>query len=216
MRKITVVDYGSGNLRNVMRALEHIGAVFEVTSDAGDIGRAERLLLPGVGAFGDCMHTLARLGLTQALIDYMHQDRLYLGICVGMQILFDVGREFGDHRGLGIIPGRVVRIPDKGVGGTPHKAPHVGWGVLQRPPPLESWKNTILEPLESLEGKASAYFVHSYMGVPDDPRHRVANVDYDGIPICAVVRHGNVRGCQFHPEKSGELGLAILQHFLEM
>lgn len=214
--KVTVVDYGAGNLLNVVRALEHLGANVLVTTKSSDIALAERLVLPGVGTFGDCMQSLEQLNLVDALTAYMKADRLFLGICVGMQVMFSVGEEFGQHRGLGIIPGRVVKIPAVGTGGTPHKIPHTGWGMLTRPAHLASWQGTGLSPLEQGVGEASAYFVHSYMGVPENERDRIANVDYDGINICAAVARGNVQGCQFHPEKSGPLGLSILRSFLKL
>lgn len=209
MSAVTVVDYGAGNLLNVVRALEHCGATPVVTASAGPIAEAKKLILPGVGAFGDCMAELKKRGLVAPIIDYAQQGKLFLGICVGMQVMFDMGEEFGEHQGLGIIPGRVVRIPAQGASGQPHKIPHIGWSQLR---PSGEWAST---PLEGNAG-ADAYFVHSYMGVPERPEHWLAEVDYDGIRICAMARKGNSYGCQFHPEKSGPAGLALLQRFLQM
>ncbi len=206
MSIITVVDYGASNLLNVVRALNHCGAQVDVTNQVDVIAAAERLILPGVGAFGDCSAALGRLKLDQPIRDYVATGKPFLGICVGMQVMFDAGEEFGTHSGLGIIPGKVVRIPDMGAGGKAHKIPHIGWDTLL---PTASWQNTIFAPLD----KASVYFVHSYMGMESDLSHRLAEVDYNGVRICAAVKRGNAYGCQFHPEKSGEAGLAILKAF---
>lgn len=215
MNKVTVIDYGAGNLLNVVRALEHCGAQPLVTTTADDIAAAERLILPGVGAFGDCMQALTDLELSDAIKAYIARNRLFLGICVGMQVMFETGEEFGEHAGLGILPGRVVRIPTFAPSGKPHKIPHMGWGSLVHSARHTTWKGTVLEPLEALEGVASTYFVHSYMGMPA-PQHQLANVNYNGIQIAAAVKIGNAYGCQFHPEKSGETGLSILRTFLAM
>jgi len=211
MSNVTVIDYGASNLLNVVRALEHCGATVDVTTTPEPISRATKLVFPGVGTFGDCMKALTERNLTHAIKDYIASGKPFLGICVGMQVMFDVGEEFGEHKGLGIIPGRVVRIPATGANGTPHKIPHIGWSELYHPQ-KQSWNGSLLEPLEGT--KTSAYFVHSYMGVPTNPSDRLADVDYNGIAVCASVRKGNAYGCQFHPEKSGEAGLRILKHFI--
>ena len=211
MTSVTVVDYGAGNLLNVVRALEHCGASPLVTALPGPIRDASRLILPGVGAFGDCMRVLEERGLADGVRDYVVKERLFLGICVGMQVMFDTGEEFGDHAGLGIIPGKVARIPAIGADGTAHKIPHIGWSQLKQPEGV-SWDAT---PLAGNLG-ADMYFIHSYQGMPAQPEHRLADADYDGLKICAMVRKGNSFGCQFHPEKSGKAGLALLQQFLQM
>lgn len=210
MSGVTVIDYGASNLLNVVRALEHCGAKASVTDTPPPVAQASKLIFPGVGTFGDCMMALKERGLIPAIREYIAKDKPFLGICVGMQVMFDAGEEFGEHEGLGIIPGRVVRIPAQGTGGRPHKIPHIGWSALHA---KQSWKDT---PLAPLEGKgASVYFVHSYMGAPSNASHRLADADYNGVTICAAVRRGNAYGCQFHPEKSGEAGLSILKRFLE-
>lgn len=208
---ITVVDYGAGNLLNVTRALEHCGALVDVTQSADAVARATRLVLPGVGAFADCMHALEVRGLVGALKEYLQSGKPFLGICVGMQVMFEVGEEFGEHAGLGFIEGRVQRIPATGKDGRPHKIPHIGWSALK--PASQPWEGSILHPALNV-GDPSVYFVHSYMGVPKDAGDRLADVDYNGIAICAAIRRGNAYGCQFHPEKSGELGLDVLRHFI--
>ena len=209
--RVTVVDYGAGNLLNVVRALEHCGASVEVTQDAGAIARADKLVLPGVGAFGDCMQALQARGVVGAIKAYIASGKPFLGICVGMQVMFEVGEEFGAHAGLGIIKGRVQRIPATGTGGQPHKIPHIGWSALK--PEGQPWEGTIFSHVAA-QADPSVYFVHSYMGVPEDDADRFAYVDYNGVPICAAIKRGNAYGCQFHPEKSGELGLGVLRHFI--
>lgn len=210
MSIITVIDYGASNLLNVVRALEHCGATVQVAATPEPISSATKLVFPGVGTFGDCMGALKQRNLIPAINAYIAGNKPFLGICVGMQVMFDTGEEFGEHDGLGIIPGRVVRIPAQGADGKPHKIPHIGWNELR---PVQPWKGTLLEPLDGTH--TSAYFVHSYMGVPTDASHRLADVDYNGVTVCAAVRRGNAYGCQFHPEKSGEAGLRILNYFVE-
>ncbi|MGE0755304.1 MAG: imidazole glycerol phosphate synthase subunit HisH [Alphaproteobacteria bacterium] len=212
MSKVTVVDYGASNLLNVVRALEHCNADVEVTNHAPTIAQAGKLILPGVGAFSDCSKALADQGLDAAISDYIRSGKLFLGICVGMQILFDSGEEFGTHKGLGIIPGTVVRIPDHGPDGSGHKIPHMGWSDLRKA--HGPWQGTLLAPVEKTDRTVSAYFVHSFMGKPVHAEHILADVDYNGISICAAVHKDNVYGLQFHPEKSGEDGLAILGAFV--
>lgn len=215
MTQVTVVDYGAGNLLNVVRALEHCGAEVLVTATPEPIAHAQRLVLPGVGAFGDCMAALGERKLKGALLEYIHSGKLFLGICVGMQVMFDVGEEFGEHQGLGVIAGRVARIPAVDARGQAHKIPHIGWNTLLHPAGIASWAGTPLAPLEDA-GSRMMYFVHSYRGVPEDASQALANVDYNGVPICAAVRKGNAYGVQFHPEKSGEAGLGILRNFLTL
>ena len=211
MSNVTVIDYGASNLLNVVRALEHCGAQVEVADKPEVIARAAKLVFPGVGAFGGCMQALHARNLASAITDYIASDRPFLGICVGMQVMFEVGEEFGEHKGLGVIKGRVARIPAEGADGTQHKIPHIGWSELQ---PARSWAGTILEPLDN--SKSATYFVHSYRGLPSDSNDCLATVDYDGLSICAAVKRGNAYGCQFHPEKSQKNGFRLLKNFLAL
>jgi glutamine amidotransferase len=210
MPVVALIDYGSGNLRSaekaLMRAAAERGTGHEiiVTSDPAVAGSAERIVLPGVGAFADCMRGLKALpGMVESLrLAVLNRGVPFLGICVGMQLLASVGREFGDHTGLGWIQGEVVRM-------TPSdpslKIPHMGWNelALVRPHPL----------FEGLEANAHAYFVHSYVIRPADPAHILATTDYGG-PFAAAVGRDNIVGTQFHPEKSQNAGLKILGNFL--
>ncbi|MBF0371191.1 MAG: imidazole glycerol phosphate synthase subunit HisH [Magnetococcales bacterium] len=213
MAQVTVVDYGAGNLLSVRRAFEHFGAEVVVTGEAGQIASAERLVLPGVGAFGKGMAELRGRGLVPAILTYASEARPLLGICLGMQMLLDESVEFGSHSGLGLIPGKVVPIPAQGRDGKPHCIPHIGWNGLVHPVlGDQDWQGTVLE---GIAPGSHAYFVHSFMALPDHPAHRLADCIYHGLDITGVIRKGNVTGCQFHPEKSGEIGLRIIEGFLK-
>jgi glutamine amidotransferase len=205
---ITVVDYGIGNLMSVSRALQTVGAKVHMSAVPAEIERAGRLVVPGVGAFGDCMRGLAEHGMVEPIKAYAASGRPLLGICVGMQILFDSSEEFGEFGGLGLIPGRVRKVPALAADGRPHKIPHIGWSGIV--PARQDWRGTLLEGIDS---GAATYFVHSYAPEPADERDRLADTYYDGCRISAVVQHGAIAGCQFHPEKSAAVGLKILANF---
>jgi len=206
--RVAVVDYGRGNLFSLSRALEHLGATPVVTSDPAAVESAERLILPGVGAFGDGMANLGARGLVEPVKRYAASGRPLLGICLGMQLLLDESDEFGLHRGLGLVPGRVTRFAD-----SPErrwKVPHVGWSRLSAG--AAGWDGTALAALP--EGERM-YFVHSFFAVPAKPEHRLAATPYAGIEFCSALRSGPVQGYQFHPEKSGESGLRLLETWLK-
>jgi glutamine amidotransferase len=209
---VTVIDYGMGNLHSVCRALEHVGADPKLTESAADVRNARQLVLPGVGAFKDGMAELAKRGLVDALRDYAKTGRPLLGICLGMQMLFEESEEFGRHEGLGLMRGAVRAIPAHGSEGKPHKIPHIGWSRLSKPPRAE-WEGTLMNAIP--EG-VEAYFVHSYTAQPADEALRLADADYDGCRVSGVVRDGVIYGCQFHPEKSGPAGLQMLRSFLAL
>ena len=202
-----------GNLLSVRRGLEHCGATVTVTADADAILSAPRVVLPGVGAFADGMAELSREGLDGVVHEVAARGIPLLGICLGMQMLLDESEEFGTTRGLGLIPGRVVPVPSATADGHPQKIPHIGWNALILPHGRENWEGTVLQEVEPGE---AVYFVHSFMASPADPRHRVANCLYGGMPISAAIGRENVQGCQFHPEKSGEVGLKVLRRFLTL
>ena len=211
--KVTVVDYGMGNLFSVRRALEFCGGDVCLSSAPQEIAEAVRIVLPGVGAFSDGMAGLRERRLIEPLIAYAHSGRPFLGICLGMQMLLSVSEEFGEHQGLDLIPGRVAEIPATGPAGARRKIPHVGWAELTQPSVLPSWEGTILA---DVSPRGSVYFVHSYTALPEDETHRFADSDYDAFRISAAIRAGSVYGCQFHPEKSGPIGLGILKRFLSL
>lgn len=209
---VTVIDYGIGNLLSVCRALEHCGAEPILSSSATAITSAERLILPGVGAFKDGMLGLQERGLIEPIRQYCATDRPFLGICLGMQMMMGSSEEFGHHEGLGLVPGTVTAIPGISAG-VSRKIPHIGWNTLRKATGGH-WTSTILDGLEP--GIDSAYFVHSYAAIPDNPAHCLAQCLYDGHHIAAVIRLGNRYGCQFHPEKSGETGLTIIRNFCSL
>ena len=210
--EVVVIDYGMGNLLSVQRGLEHVGAQVFVSSDPECIYAAERVVLPGVGAFPDAMEELARRGLVSVIREIAGRGTPLLGICLGMQVLFETGAEFGETAGLALLPGSVVAIPAQNVDGQPQKIPHVGWSGLH-PSGGCSWEGTVLA--DVVAGEA-AYFVHSFMANPSHARYRIADCNYGGIPIAALVGNENVVACQFHPEKSGDVGLRILRRFLSL
>jgi glutamine amidotransferase len=210
MPDVTVIDYGVGNLYSVRSALENCGATVNVTSDHGEILGARRVVLPGVGAFGDAMQELRTRGLVGVIRDVAKREIPLLGICLGMQLLLDESEEFGINAGLGLIPGRVIPVPSRDVEGAEQKIPHIGWSALRLAEETRSWAGTYLS--EVILGEA-VYFVHSFMAVPSDPSHRLADCSYGGQRLPAVIARGGVLGCQFHPERSGEVGLKILRSF---
>ena len=210
---IVIVDYGVGNLLSVARALERCGAEPEVTGRPERIAAADRLVLPGVGAFGDCMEAFLARGLKEPVLAFVATGRPMIGLCVGMQILFDSSAEFGTHAGLGIIPGEVREIPKVDVGGNPQKTPHIGWTDLEIPEGsnADRWQGSVLS---ALSPGTAMYFVHSFTAWPENPAHRLADAHYGGQLIAAAVNKDNVTGTQFHPEKSGAAGLNLLSTFL--
>lgn len=208
MTSVTIIDYGMGNLRSVQKAFEQVGCQATVTADPAAVASADRLVLPGVGAFRDCMDNLEAGGFVEPLLAHVAAGRPFLGICLGLQLLFTVSEEFGTHRGLGIIPGRVVRFPEGlSEGGELLKVPHMGWNriAIERPAPLFAGVG---------EG-SFVYFVHSYHVVPDDPAVTAATTVY-GQPFCAAVWRDNVMATQFHPEKSQAVGLKMLENFAKI
>jgi glutamine amidotransferase len=202
---IAVIDYEMGNLRSVQKALERVGATAVVTRDPEVIMGASAAVLPGVGAFGTCMDNLSRYGLIEPVKVFVASGRPFLGICLGMQLLFDESEEFGPVRGLGILPGKVVRFAADPTG--KRKVPQMGWNALtikQRAPHLAG-----------LRDGAEVYFVHSYYPVPADPAVVATTTDYGG-DFASSVWQDNVFACQFHPEKSQAIGLQILANFVAL
>lgn len=205
---MVVIDYGIGNLRSMEKALERVGADVVRTDDPDVIASAERLVLPGVGAFGACIDEIRRRDLEAPIRDAVGAGTPLLGVCVGMQILFEEGLEHGTHRGLGLLPGRVVHFHEADDGGAADlKVPHMGWNTLKptREAPL----------LSALGDEPYVYFVHSYHAVPDDPSDVLATTPY-GHAFPSVVHRGAVYGVQFHPEKSQACGLQILENFARL
>ncbi len=209
-KKVVLVDYGVGNLLSVSRALEAAGAEVLQTSSAQIIEQADFLILPGVGAFGHCVNELDRLNLIEPLRAYSLSGRPMLGICVGMQLLMEESEEFGVHRGLGLIRGKVTGIPSTALDGRPHKIPHMGWNSIS-PHHANGWESS---PLQSTPLNEYFYFVHSFAPVVENLSNVLATTQYNGRQIVVALRFGNTFGVQFHPEKSGPAGLNVIREFL--
>jgi glutamine amidotransferase len=210
---VTIVDYGIGNIFSVTRAFQRCGADVLLTDKPEDILAASSLVLPGVGAFSNGMAGLRERGLINPLKAYAASGKPLLGICLGMQMLFSSSSEFGEQSGLNIIEGKILAIEPAGPEGLPLKVPHIGWSELKPTEAGPQWETSILK---HLNGDTHSYFVHSFTAFPDDERHRLADTYYGSSQISAVVAKGNVYGCQFHPEKSGAIGLKIIDGFLEI
>lgn len=195
-----IVDYGVGNLKSVTNAMNYLGLQTLITSDVAELERADAIILPGVGAFPDAAEKLRAPGLDKVLIT-LAEKKPVLGICLGMQLLFDRGEEVRPCEGLGLVPGHVAKIQ------TEYKLPHIGWNSLefQNDSPI----------FKGLDNGAYVYFVHTFCGYANSESNVIARTQY-GPSVVAAVSHGNVFGCQFHPEKSGETGLAILKNFGEL
>ena len=211
MSKITLIDYSIGNLLSVERALAHLGADYSIARSVEEIDAASKLILPGVGAFASCTGELEKRGFMEPIRKAVTADKPILGICVGMQMLFERSEEFGVNEGFGFIKGTVKPIPFVSTVGQAHKIPHIGWTslvVLE-----DGWDDPILD---GVEQGAEVYFVHSFTAHPQESKNRVADAYYGGQRVSAIVKSGNTYGTQFHPEKSGPVGLKILDNFLKL
>lgn len=202
---IAIIDYDMGNLRSVAKAFERVGAKAVATRDPLVIDGSSHVVLPGVGAFRDCMKNLGDYGLVDPIMSSIEKGKPFLGICLGLQLLFEESSEFGTHRGLGVIKGKVVRFPSgMKAGGEELKVPHMGWNGIERR------KDSAL--LEGIPEGSYFYFVHSYYAVPDDERVTLTSTGY-GVTFTSSVEKDNVMACQFHPEKSQSAGLKVLKNF---
>lgn len=201
---IAILDYEAGNLTSVELAVRHVGGVCRVTQDPHEVAEAERILFPGVGSARSCMNNLRRLGLDQALREALEKEKPILAICIGLQLLFEFSEEDGGVPCLGLLPGKVIRFafpPGKKV-----KIPHMGWNEIEvvRPHPL----------LADFAPGDECYFVHSYYPIPSRESDVYATTEYEGIRFCSAAGRGSIFATQFHPEKSGAIGLTILRRFL--
>jgi imidazole glycerol-phosphate synthase subunit HisH len=202
---IGIIDYGMGNLRSVQKGFERVGAKARIITDPDEIGPVDKLVLPGVGAFKDAARTLREKKLVDPVLDFIARGKPFLGICLGLQLLFDVSYEDGEHTGLGVISGRVVPFDFSGVRTADKlKIPHMGWNRLEwdRPVPM----------LAGLETGTNVYFVHSYYVVPEDPGVVAARTNY-GHDFVSMIWKDNIYATQFHPEKSQKAGLKMLENF---
>jgi glutamine amidotransferase len=198
---IAIVDYGAGNLRSVVNAVNKLGYRPTVTSSPDDVLKAQAVILPGVGAAADTMVNLKKLGLDSSIRHFISENRPFLGVCIGLQILFASTEEGGWHRCLDIIPGLVHKLPSK------LKIPHMGWNQVK-----QKLSNPIFD---GIPDEANFYFVHSYYVEPEDRSLVTGETEY-GIPICSVLTRGNMVATQFHPEKSGEVGLRFYDNFIKI
>lgn len=199
---IAIIDYDMGNLRSVKKAFEKLGCEAVVTRDRNVIMDSGHVVLPGVGAFKDCMKNLQDFGLVEPILRCIEKGKPFLGICLGLQLLFEEGAEFGLHRGLGVIKGKVVRFPKNEL-----KVPHMGWNDVrvEKDSPL----------LNGLPTGTYFYFVHSYYAAPEDKGVVLTTTEY-GISFCSSILKDNIMACQFHPEKSQSAGLRVLKNFSEL
>lgn len=200
-RRIGIIDYGMGNLRSVQKGFEKVGYAAEINKNIEDLKRFNCLVLPGVGAFGEAMMRIKEMGADELIIDYSVTGRYILGICLGMQLLFEKSYEYGEHDGLGIIPGDVRRLPDS------VKVPHIGWNSVSAKPDVKLFNN--------IPDGSMFYFVHSYYCNPGQEEWTMGKTQY-GLEFTSAVGNNNVWGFQFHPEKSSIMGLRILKNFGDM
>lgn len=200
---IALIDYGSGNLRSAEKALAHVGADVRIVNAPAAVRAADAVVLPGVGAFGDCVHNLTQLGLDLAIKDFIVTGKPFLGICVGLQMLFEDGAENPEVKGLGILPGHVPQFPVNGL-----KVPHMGWNRLR-------FRQPSCPLFAGVADGSFVYFVHSYYGAPKDAGVVAATTEY-GVEFASVLWRDNVYATQFHPEKSQAVGLKMLENFVKL
>ncbi len=208
------MDYGVNNILNVTRAVSYLGYPFEVINTAEKILAADKIILPGVGAYANAMKSLQQAGLDQALKDFINiKERPLFGICLGMQLLLESSSEFGEHEGLGVIKGNVVKIPEYISPEQTRRVPHVGWNYLEisKPNGVDGQRNLF----ENIKNGESVYFVHSYMVAPKNIDTVSSFVNYEGVMIPSSLIQNNIAAAQFHPERSGKTGLAILENFIK-
>ena len=210
-KKITIIDYGCGNILNLVRAIKYLGYETNITHDKNKIINSSYVILPGVGAFGNAMKQIEKYNLRNTILEYAKLNKPLLGICLGMQLLLTISYEFGVHEGLGLIEGKVIKISNEK--NKEIKIPHMGWNEIYPNSDKKEWKNKILN--NAMIGK-SFYFVHSFVCLTKNPNSTIAICNYSGISIPAVVSFNNIFGCQFHPEKSADDGLDGLKNFCEV
>lgn len=213
MKRIGIIDYGSGNIFSLVKAFQHLGFQTEVLDRPEHLAQCNNLVLPGVGAFQTVMKKLQTSGLVDAVQTTIKQDRPLLAICVGMQILFESGQEFGNHAGLGVIDGIVKKIPEKDVFGNKLLVPHIGWSETWPTYNVSCQKNSQIDIFSQFNVSENFYYLHSYSAISVQKGILAAETSYGGHHITAAIQRGNLYGTQFHPEKSGLAGLNLLKNF---
>ncbi|WP_299178384.1 imidazole glycerol phosphate synthase subunit HisH [uncultured Neptuniibacter sp.] len=210
MTTIAVIDYGLGNIKSICRALKKSGAEVCLTKDRDEVLSSDGVLLPGVGAFAHGMEKLISQGIDEQLREFSETGKPMLGICLGMQMLFDRSTEFGNTEGLGLIPGQVLKLEI--LDEAHEKLPHVNWNEIKSEDPSK-WDGTILD---TIKGGEDMYFVHSYYVKPSSEEDVLSTTVYSQFEYCSTVKHKNIYGCQYHPEKSATAGLKIMKNFMEI
>lgn len=210
-KKVAIIDYGAGNILSILRGVEKAGGQATLIQTAEEIEQAERLILPGVGAFGRAMEELTSRNLVGPIRDAARSGRPLLGICLGMQLMMEKSEEFGLHDGLALFPGIVRAMPKRTSDGGKRKIPHIGWNDLLEPAPGR-WRDTLLQDTPT---PVEMYFVHSYSAHPEDTEACLATTRYDELEIVSAIQSGNMTGFQPHPERSGPVGLKVLSNFLQ-
>ena len=209
--KVAIIDYEAGNLFSVRHACAEVGLDPIITSDPAVLAGCQAAILPGVGAFGAAMGNLQRLGLGPAIAAFIASGRPFLGICLGLQLLFSESEEFGPHTGLGLVPGKVVRFAGRDAAGALVRVPQIDWNQIWEPA-AQGWQQT---PLSGVAPGEYFYFVHSFFVVPERPEDVLCLAEYAGRSYCAGIRRGNLLALQFHPEKSAHQGLRIYRQWAE-
>ncbi|NVK51731.1 MAG: imidazole glycerol phosphate synthase subunit HisH [Flavobacteriaceae bacterium] len=206
---IVVVDYGIGNVKSIINAFDNQGETLVLSRDESVIMKANGLILPGVGAFSHGMNNLEKYGLVKVIIEYVKTGKPLLGICLGMQMLLEESEEFGDTKGLGLIKGKVIRLPVEQTNKI--KLPHISWNGIKEK--NIDWKETIFD---NVKCESDMYFVHTYVAKPENEDEILSVTDYFGVEFCSSIKKDNIYGCQFHPEKSAVLGLSIIKNFINI
>lgn len=212
---VAIIDYQMGNMFSVQHACTNAGLSSFITADPGEIRRADGAILPGVGAFGEAMQNLRRLDLIDVIKDFISSGKAFMGVCLGLQLLFTESEEFGKSGGLGIVQGSVLRFPGIDSAGKKRKVPYIGWNAIHRPKDRngDPWKGS---PLQDVTDGAYMYFVHSYYVVPSSPSVVLSVTDYGEIEYCSSLLVGNVFATQFHPEKSAREGIMIYKEWADI
>jgi glutamine amidotransferase len=209
-KKIAIIDYGVGNIFSINQACNKVGLNTIVTSDAALISNSDAIILPGVGAFGDAMNNLKKLNLVETIINFANTGKPFLGICLGMQLLFNESEEFGNHKGLGLIDGEIKKFNFSKIDNNITKIPQIQWNKIYHKENT-NWNNSCLS---NVENNSYMYFVHSYYAIPNDKNTILSYTEYANFEYCSSVKKENITGIQFHPEKSGEIGIHIYKNWL--
>ena len=213
MMKIAIIDYNMGNLFSVQHACEHVGLDPIITQKPDEIIECSAAILPGVGAFAEAMNNINRLGLSSCIKDFIATQKPFMGICLGLQLLFTESEEFGNTKGLGIIDGQVLRFPNESKVNSIIRVPQIGWNKIYRKDRIDGLKKWNNSPLLGIENNQFMYFVHSFYVKPQDKNNELTLTNYEGIEYCSSILFKNIFACQFHPEKSAIKGIEIYKNW---